>query len=45
MRTIGRTLTVAFGLLQLGGFAWLGVTRLRPTERSEQPLPIKGSFA
>jgi hypothetical protein len=44
VKTIGRTLTVAFGLLQLGWFVWLGFSMLRPTERSEQPLPIKESF-
>ncbi len=38
-------LAILFGLAQIGWFAWLGVTMLRPTERSEQPLPIKESFA
>jgi hypothetical protein len=37
-------LAILFGLAQIGWFAWLGVTMLRPTERSEQPLPIKESF-
>jgi hypothetical protein len=36
---------ILFGLVQIGWFVWLGVTMLRPTERSEQPLPIKASFA
>jgi len=36
---------ILFGLVQIGWFAWLGVTMLRPTERSEQPLPIKEFYA
>jgi hypothetical protein len=39
-------LAVAYLLaMQIGWFAWLGFSMLRPTERSEQPLPIKESFA
>jgi hypothetical protein len=39
-------LAVAYLLaMQIGWFAWLGSSMLRPTERSEQPLPIKESFA
>ena len=36
---------LVFGLLQIGWFAWLGIALLRPTERAELPLAIKGSFA
>ena len=31
---------ILFGLVQIGWFVWLGVTMLRPTERSGQPLVL-----
>ena len=36
---------ILFGLAQIGWFAWLGFSMLRPTERSEQPLPGMAKFA
>jgi len=36
---------LAFGLLQIGWFAWLGITLLRSTERAEQSLLIRESLA
>jgi len=38
-------LGILFGLVQIGWFVWLGLSMLRPTERSEQLLPIKENFA
>ena len=38
-------LGILFGLVQIVWFVWLGFSMLRQTERSEQPLPIKESFA
>ena len=32
---------IAFGLLQIGWLLWLGITMLRATERSEQPLVLE----
>jgi MFS family permease len=32
---------IAFGLLQIGWFVWLGITMLRTTERSRQPLALE----
>ena len=38
-------LAILFGLTQIGWFVWLGFSMLRPTGRSEQPLPIQQNFA
>jgi hypothetical protein len=38
-------LAILFGLAQIGWFVWLGFSMLRPTERSEQLLPIQERYA
>lgn len=35
-----RDAALMFGLMQIGWFLWLGITMLRPTQRTEQPLVL-----
>jgi hypothetical protein len=35
-----RDATLLFGMVQIGWFLWLGITMLRPAQRSEQPLVL-----
>jgi hypothetical protein len=35
-----RDAALLFGMVQIGWFAWLGITMLRPTQRTEQPLVL-----